>query len=73
MQARKSKKIFILILNRLSLLRKNSSFMKMKSNMVSSCDHLLSKMQYFKEWWESTISISLFADSINMEVIKWPI
>lgn len=39
-------------LNRLSLLRKNYSFVKMKNNMVSSCDHLLSKMQYFNEWWD---------------------
>ncbi|XP_078319529.1 inhibitor of nuclear factor kappa-B kinase subunit alpha-like [Crassostrea virginica] len=41
----------------LSLLRKNSSFMKMKSNMVSSCDHLLSKMQYFKECLEHDLSL----------------
>ncbi|XP_048762019.1 inhibitor of nuclear factor kappa-B kinase subunit alpha-like isoform X2 [Ostrea edulis] len=33
----------------LSLLRTNSSFLKMKNSMVSICDHLLSKMVYFKE------------------------
>ncbi|XP_062615186.1 inhibitor of nuclear factor kappa-B kinase subunit alpha-like [Saccostrea cucullata] len=60
----------------LSLLRTNSSFLKMKNNMVGSCDHLLSKMQYFKECLQHDLDMYEIQKSDGVQnaekvVAKW--
>ncbi|XP_061182095.1 inhibitor of nuclear factor kappa-B kinase subunit alpha-like [Saccostrea echinata] len=60
----------------LSLLRTNSSFLRMKNSMVGSCDHLLSKMQYFKECLQHDLDMYEIQKSDGVQnaekvVAKW--